>query len=250
MKNKKTKTKSEAESWSSGIKVLERMEVIVPVKLLIVCNHIAGKVRGDEFSIVTNIKEKDDTELFLSEEFYIPKQEVSASYVKYLPDTYEYNVVIHRHPDGFDDFSGTDNNYINQNFELSLLYTKRDGFVNGVYNLKLNDYLIPIPVKVYIDYGIEDLDLSNIQKPEPVRLIETIKPAEPKTNKQTSVFDSDWDLNNTEPKKSPMLPEETMDYGLMRDYLLEEINEQIAHIEYRLDNLENNQPTPFSSCGF
>ena len=43
------------------------------------------------------------------------------------------------------------------------LYTKKDNFVNGVYNLKLEDAIVPIPVKVQVIDGLSDIDITNIE---------------------------------------------------------------------------------------
>jgi hypothetical protein len=236
-KDKKEKT----EAWESGIKILKRMQVVIPLKLLLVCNQIAEKV-DDEFSIVSNIAEIDDIEITLSEEFYIPKQIVSHSNIEYQPDEYKFNTVIHRHPDGCNSFSSTDQNYINQNFELSILYTKRDGFVAGQYNLRhQNGYLIQLPVEIYVDYGINEVDISHIQKPAPLMVIE--KPSKKsKTRHDRHKLDAtfDIDLEHIDKEDSrKMLLEEKLDYSMMKDFLLEEINEQIQGMEYRLDNLED-----------
>jgi hypothetical protein len=225
------KQKDKPETWESGIKILKRMQVIIPLKLLLVCNQIAEKVREDEFSIVTNIAEKDDIEMTLSEEFYIPKQIVSHSSIEYQPDEYKFNCVIHRHPDGFNSFSSTDQNYINQNFELSILYTKRDGFVAGLYNLKHeNGYLIQLPVEIYVNYGIDDIELTNIQKPAPLMVIE--KPsrkskARHDRNKLESTFDIDLERIDKEDSRKLLIEEKL------------EVTEQIQGIEFRLDNLED-----------
>lgn len=258
IKSKLMDKKEKVEAWESGLKILKRMQVVIPLKLLLVCNQIAEKV-DDEFSIVTNIFEKDDTELILAEEFYIPKQIVSHSSIDYLPDDYKYNCVIHRHPDGCNGFSSTDQNYINQNFELSILYTKRDGFIAGQYNLKHeNGYLIQLPVEIFVDYGIDEIDLGNIGKPAQLVVIDNRKKhrdREPKSR----ILDTehDWDLRkfDTIPeRKEKLLAEEKLDYAMMKDFLLEEINEQIQGMEYRLDNLEDmvfhqasfaNHDTPF-----
>jgi hypothetical protein len=234
--------KDKKESWDSGIKILKRMQVIIPLKLLLVCNQIADKVKEDEFSIVTNIAEKDDIEITLAEEFYIPKQIVSHSSIDYQPDEYKFNCVIHRHPDNLNSFSSTDQTYINQNFELSILYTKCDGFVNGLYNLRHeNGYLIQLPVEIYVDYNIDEIDISNIQKPAPLMVIE--KPsrkskARHDRQKLESTFDIDLDRIDKEDNRK-MLLEEKLDYSMMKDFMLEEVNEQIQGMEYRLDNLED-----------
>jgi len=236
--------KDKKESWESGLKILKRMQVVIPLKLLLVCNQIADKV-DDEFSIVSNITEKDDTELTLSEDFYIPKQIVSHSSIDYLPDEYHFNTVIHRHPDGCNSFSSTDQNYINQNFELSILYTKREGFVAGQYNLRHeNGYLIQLPVEIFVDYGIDEIDITNIQKPAPLVVIDKPKKhrgREPKSR----ILDTEheWDLRkfDTIPeRKEKLLMEEKLDYALMKDFILEEVTEQLQGIEYRLDNIEES----------
>jgi len=234
--------KEKIEAWESGIKILKKIDVVIPLKLLLICNQIADKVQGDEFSIVTNIQEKDDTEIVLSEAFYIPKQQVSHSNIEYLPDDYKFNTVIHRHPDGCNSFSSTDQEYINQNFELSILYTKRDGFVNGLYNLRHeNGYLIQIHVEIYVDYGIQEIDISNIQKPAPLLVIDKFhkrhRNRKDKFRNSDATFDIDLDRIEKEDKK--LLLEEKLDYSLIKDFILEELNEQIQGMEYRLDNIED-----------
>jgi len=240
IKSKLKEKKEKVEAWESGIKVLKCMQVVIPLKLLLICNQIADKVEGDEFSIVTNIQEKDDINIKLSDEFYIPKQQISHSNIEYLPDDYKYNCVIHRHPDGCNSFSNTDQEYINQNFELSILYTKRDGFVNGLYNLRHeNGYLIQIPVDIFVDYNIDEIDISNIQKPVPLVVFHK-KPRNRKDKFRNSdaTFDVDLDRMDKEDNRK-MLLEEKLDYSLIKDFLMEELNEQIQGMEYRLDNLED-----------
>ena len=222
---------SKKEEWCSGIKVLESVDIIIPVKLLHVCNYIANKVKGDEFSILTNILEKDDNTITLSDEFYIPKQKVSTSSIDYLPDPEAslFNTVIHRHPNDLNNFSATDKNYINQNFQLSLLYTKEDGFVNGIYNLNHNDYLIQLQVEVYIDNGIEDIDISNIEQ-------EQFSLTFNRHNKKKVTRDDDrWCTDKSE----EFFPEEKMDYGLMKDILLEDVNTQLQDIDQRVSVIED-----------
>jgi len=149
--------------WDSELNIISSIQVVIPVKLYLVCNQIAGKVGNNEFSIVTDIKEKNNQIILLTDNFYIPKQKVNPSNIDYLPDIYHHSVCIHRHPDGCNGFSSTDKEYINQNFVLSLLYTRRDGFVNGIYNMRLDDKtLIQLPVEVKVDYALEEIDIEHI----------------------------------------------------------------------------------------
>lgn len=163
----KEKTASRSTNgWDSGLEIIRNVEVVVPLKLLLVCDKIASKMNGDEFSIVTKIDQKLRNTIYLSEEYYIPKQTVSAARIEYEPDEYNgFDVVIHRHPSGCNSFSGTDMEYINQNFKLSLLYTRQDRFVKGLYNLKISDTeVVQLPVGITVDYGSVEVDISNIKK--------------------------------------------------------------------------------------
>ena len=222
------------EAWESGIKILDKMDVIIPAKLLFVCDKIAGKVQSDEFSIVTNIKEKDDNTLILSEEYYIPKQKVANTSIEYLPDEYSFNTVIHRHPNGMNNFSSTDRNFINQNFELSILYTREDGFVNGVFNLKLDHYLVQIPVEIYIDYGLDEIDISNIEREA---FLSTFNRS--KSDKWNNKRDSGFDIFSDK-SESKLFPEETFDYSMMREMMLDEINSEIQNLDHRVTNIEDS----------
>lgn len=237
------------EAWESGIKVLQGIDVIIPVKLLLVCNHISDKLREDEFSILTSIAERDDNTLTLSKGFYIPKQRVTHTSIDYLPDQYSFNTVIHRHPDGMNTFSSTDREYINQNFELSILYTKAEGFVHGVFNLKHEDSLIQLPIAIYIDYGLRNIDLSNIERES---LLTSLK-KERRPRRQGKSWDitrldteqenkrdasGSLGLFSSEPDSEKLLPEENLDYALMKDYLLDDVNMQMQDMDYRLTSLE------------
>ena len=195
---------SPSTSWESDLKVIERMRVIIPLRLLLVCNSIAAKLDGEEFSIVTNIFKRSSDTIILSEDYYIPKQRVTAGSIDYLPDMYEHSVVIHRHPNGLNTFSRTDQDFINQNFELSLLYTAEEYFVNGIYNYKLEDAIIPIAVKPVIDYGLEEIDMKNI---------------EPVYNRSVTSF------TNTDKD----------DYI----YTYEELFSEITELTFRIESLEN-----------
>jgi hypothetical protein len=163
MLNNKQSSNNNSNSWEADLTIINRMLVIIPVKLYLACLQISNRVSSNEFSIVTDIKEKDSSKILLSDTFYIPKQKVTPGSIDYLPDSYKHNVCIHRHPNGCNGFSPTDKEFINQNFELSLLYTKSEGFINGIYNLKTDDKtIVQLPVEILIDHDFEKIDISNI----------------------------------------------------------------------------------------
>jgi hypothetical protein len=50
---------------------------------------------------------------------------VTAAHIDYEEDNIDFNTVIHKHPDNCMSFSGTDEKYINSNFDFSLLWVNK-----------------------------------------------------------------------------------------------------------------------------
>lgn len=93
-----------------------------------------------EFSIFVKSK-ITGFEISLSNSYFIPKQRVHQAEVDYdepRPNM-DYNTVIHRHPDSMPKkFSAGDNEYINRNFDISILWTRQHSFSYAQYNLYAN----------------------------------------------------------------------------------------------------------------
>ena len=263
--------------WESGIKILDAVKVIIPLKLLLVCNQIADRLSGEEFSILVNLTEKDKV-IRLSEEFHIPSQVVSNASIDYIPEDYNFNTVIHRHPDGMNSFSSTDKNFINQNFKLYILYTHKEGFVHGVYNLKHDNYLVQLPIEISVDMGLDLIDIQNIQTVrasrkeidrrmdmDDERLIGNGRAYGSMfdgdddlpfgrsmdrrfghrgkrriiSNDNSSTFDLDKDGSEEEKRELKKLDEENLDYGLIKRIILEDVNDNIETLDIRLTNMED-----------
>ncbi len=259
--------------WESGIKILDTVKVIIPLKLLLVCNQIADRLSGEEFSILVNLTEKDKV-IRLSEEFHIPSQVVSSASIDYIPEDYNFNTVIHRHPDGMNSFSSTDKNFINQNFKLSILYTHKEGFVHGVYNLKHDNYLVQLPIEISVDMGLDLIDIQNIQTVRASRKVIEIEDDRLIGNgraygsmfdgdddlpfgrsmdrrfghrgkrtilsdDKTSTFDLDKDGSEEDKRELKKLDEENLDYGLIKRIILEDVNDNLETLDMRLTNMED-----------
>lgn len=119
---------------------------------------IKGSFRGCDF--------------YIDDDIYIPKQEVSAAAITFNEDCpKEMNGVVHRHPDGCRAFSGTDDQYINSNFQFSILFEGHT-IRQGVINLKIvgSDAVIQVPLSIHIVRPIrqvEEFDVSMITHPQP-----------------------------------------------------------------------------------
>lgn len=151
---------------------IKKIPCIIPRKLFDSIQEIERLVRekfhcDQEFSIYLHGDYDNDGNLIISDTFYIPKQNVSGASVDYKEEPHSfYNGCLHRHPNGVTSFSGTDEKYINSNFEFSLLYVNNHihtGIVNIVYhnNRRLQALL---DVKLERPAIMEDIAIDNITK--------------------------------------------------------------------------------------
>lgn len=150
------------------IGIVKSVTCIIPSRILDAMRTIESKMnKALEFSLLLK-GEYDNNKLYVSDEFYIPKQTVSAAAVNYEEDVPGWNGVIHRHPTGCKSFSGTDENFINSNFTFSLLF-EGGNIIAGVINLALaNDtHRVQLPMTINIEFPaveISDEDFAKIKE--------------------------------------------------------------------------------------
>ena len=106
--------------------------------------------------------------------------------------------------------------------------------------------MIQIPINVIIDNGVGNIDISNIEYPAPLVPIDRPRKSKPRHERRISDLALDKPDTATD-EKDKLLPEETMDYGLMREFMLEEVDGELQDINYRLTNIEE---TIFHNTGF
>lgn len=75
------------------------------------------------------------------DKIYVPRQVTSRSHIQFDEDPPgpEWNVVIHRHPDGVRAFSRTDEASINEEFLASILFIPPSDFPAAVVNVPVGD---------------------------------------------------------------------------------------------------------------
>ena len=138
--------------WTNeDVIIIDKSAIHVPLKLIQVMESLNSQFSGLEYSIFCKATYDGGMKMYvLSEEYFIPKQKVTSVSVNYeedIPDD-SYNCVIHKHPRGCMSFSGTDNTYINQNFDLSLLWVNGK-FHIGQVRLKTELGRIKLPLDIY-----------------------------------------------------------------------------------------------------
>jgi len=148
---------------------INKIKCIVPEHIQNVMCKIDKQFSDDEFSIFCKGKYiKEDKNIIIDEAFFIPKQEVSPAAVDYNEDAPEgYNCVIHKHPKNMKVFSSTDDDYINRNFDISLLWVNSK-FETGQVRVKTEYGYIIVKTDIEVqgtDVDIPEEELNKITSP-------------------------------------------------------------------------------------
>ena len=151
-----------------GVTIVKSIPCVIPLFMEELMATINRKFSNVEFSIFAkSYYDEERKKIFLTEEYYIPKQEVTFAGVDYNEGPPEgFNTVIHKHPSGISHFSSTDDTYINQNHDYSLLWTG-GRFVSGQVRFRSMFGMSKLPVtieKEWVDIEVSGLDNISIRK--------------------------------------------------------------------------------------
>ena len=138
-------------AWKNrSAEVVEYLECVVPKEVRDIVRSANTVLPKDEFSFLLKCDIDWDAGVVYIDpkDVYFPEQIVTPVSVNYLEDKPEYNGVMHKHPGQMKNFSGTDKEWINQNFQVSILWID-DQFCNGVVNVPSKAGRIQLPIKVY-----------------------------------------------------------------------------------------------------
>jgi len=153
------------ECWSNdSVKIVKKVKCFVPKKIEDIMDVLNRKFLSSEFSIFAiSIFDKETNRLVVQEDYYIPKQFVSSAFVNYEEDAPEgFNTVIHKHPRGCRNFSTTDNTYINQNFDYSLLW-EGGNFVTGQIRAETMYGLVALEMDIVTNVIYPKIDIKNVE---------------------------------------------------------------------------------------
>lgn len=165
---------------NEDVKGRDSVKCIIPPKLYFLMGALDKKFADVEFSICVNSEyDKENKQLAVTYEdekdVYVPKQKVTRTEVDYDSEDKEvkkYNTVIHKHPTGCLNFSGTDEDYINNNFSYSLLWVN-NSFNKGIMNWDSKELGFRVRLKLDPEMNLPDVNLDTskieIKKPEPVQ---------------------------------------------------------------------------------
>ena len=154
------------------VKIHDRIRIQVPFGQVLLMNSLwkALNCTNDEFLVYFKGEWKDGDLVLQEDEWYFPEQQASPGSVvatENIPSD-DWNVAIHRHPDGVTMFSGTDDQDINQKFEASMLFIPPFSFPAAIVNLLLdkeNNVYLQVPALVSIQSRVHNIpELRNLIK--------------------------------------------------------------------------------------
>lgn len=141
--------------------------IYIPLKFVAMMNLIHDNLenKGDEFTVFFKVEvdDEDPTVYYILEDDYIiPQQIVTPSHFTNKEDINfkKYNSCIHRHPQGVTKFSSTDEQWLNDNVEVSVLFipsskTNKNIFPYAIVNLPLaNGKKVQMEAECIIDDDI------------------------------------------------------------------------------------------------
>ena len=151
---------NDAIAWSNpSARIVKEFSGYIPDKIQDIMTSANSVLKGEEFSFFVKCNiDYEEQFIEVTEDWFYPTQVVTPASVEYKEDNSEYNGVIHKHPGSLKTFSSTDDNYINQNFQVSILWVVADGFCNGRINIPTPAGRIQLPVRFVTQKDIEYLD--------------------------------------------------------------------------------------------
>ena len=171
IKTKQTTSGIRQYNVAASMAICKDVVFVVPEKIEDVLKELDIQFRSVEYSIFcqsdrTETSEKGDTlYIYLKDNYYIPEQSVSAASVDYEEDHKDYDTVILKHPDGCMNFSGTDREFINSNFDYSLLFVNKS-FQTGNIRIPINPektVYITMAAKVKVERIIKRVEIPKEQ---------------------------------------------------------------------------------------
>ena len=156
------------ELMNTGLRIHRTIDIVLPVSIAQVMLGIAEHLKKSlEFGLYLKGQwdQQNGAVIIEDDQYYFPQQETTSTSIRFLeePPGPEWNVVIHRHPQGCRSFSGTDRNSINEEFLASILFIPPGDFPQAIVNIPLAP-----GIKFQVEAKVE-LDEPAIELPEEIR---------------------------------------------------------------------------------
>lgn len=170
-------TVKDEDEHDSGMNLVTKPVIYVDESIKDTFRDIAREI-NTEFSLFYKIECEHGWNFWLDPDGFFPKQRANSVHIEYDEPrpSFEYRCVIHRHPNGCHTFSSDDNNYINRNFDISLIWTEKDDFVRAQLNWLNEGDRIVFPADVQVVYDTPKRIVKLLKKIKPLTSPVTIPP--------------------------------------------------------------------------
>jgi hypothetical protein len=150
--------------FNTGLKIYKSGSILLPAEITRALMSILEAMQNKNLEYGIYLKGKLDVNnlsvIIDSSEYYIPKQKVTAATIEFLeePPSFDWNVVVHRHPHSCRVFSGVDDNSINTEFLASILFIPPWEYPQAIINVPLiAGTKLQIPASVTVtDYVFQE----------------------------------------------------------------------------------------------
>ena len=158
----------EPETFTSNFSVKTAYPIKIPFRIFEVCTYLSKQDNSNEFAIIVKASNTGEGYV-LTEDFIVPEQTVSSASVDF--DNIKlveyraqgYNTVIHFHPMNLTKFSSTDDRYINNHFDVSILFCNGD-FTDSIVNITINGIHLQLKGEITMQTPDMNINLQNIKK--------------------------------------------------------------------------------------
>jgi hypothetical protein len=156
---------------NTGLKTHKTTRLVIPSTVGMALVAIFENMPNKKMEFGVYLKGHWDAEtatVTVEENIYLPKQSVTPVHIQFLeePPDYDWNVVVHRHPPGFERFSQIDKNELNDEFLASAIFLLPWSWPDAIINIPLQSgvkYQARASVVCKREYTLpKNLDLENI----------------------------------------------------------------------------------------
>jgi hypothetical protein len=150
-----------------GMNIMKKGKIFLPNNIAKIMVSIYESIDKSDIEFGIYLKgtwDFENLEVAIADDAYIfPEQITTPTSIQFIEDapSKDYNVVIHRHPNGCTKFSGVDDNSLNREFLASILYIPYWSFPDAVINIPIiTGTKLQIQADVIVDGTLVDIDTN------------------------------------------------------------------------------------------
>jgi hypothetical protein len=125
---------------SVDLEFISRGTIYVPKSIVAIMSAFCRFASGNEYGIfLCSDINREDFSATVQDVWVLPDQSVSPAAIHFNEhrEDISFNTICHRHPTGCNSFSSTDNEYINQDFDVSFIFQEHGVISDALINFQI-----------------------------------------------------------------------------------------------------------------